>query len=270
MPLNIAVTGAPDNSQLAGLFDAGASAAGGGSGAAVGAVVGTAVLGPGLGTAIGGLVGSVSNLFGTGDVSPFQDQRIRDLATLAASDIRGNWWAFQWLCGESGRWGLVWVDGGRRAHLPAIPHSAQDDVRKWLVEGASNYGGGVAADAVAGPTTRYGSQDLAYQAALMIAQEYGITLPAPTLPTVDGGYKDVGNIVGTGIPPASVPGNYLAAAGATGPLKLVPPSAVGSTLGQAASAITGAFGKSNVAGIGVIAAILLGLLWLARPARARG
>lgn len=166
---------------------------------------------------------SLKGIFGTGDVSPFQDQQIKNLADLAA---RGNLWALQALMGESGRWGLVMVDGGRTAHLneyqanlPNVGGSASDSTRKWWLEGASNWGGQISQypdrDLFAGPTSRYGSTDLAYKAAQAVAQGYGVALPPPTMQPFQGGYKNATNAAGYNI--GGLPADEVQAAGGVKP-----------------------------------------------------
>ena len=130
------------------------------------------------------IVKAISGLFGSGDTSPFQDSMIQALAKLAAQGP-GYEWAWQWLAGESGRYGAVAVNGGRMAHYaqfgamaaPLVGESAPGgDVQQWAVGGASNWNGN---DGAAGPTVRTGSQDLAWAALTKLGQAYNVAIPAP-------------------------------------------------------------------------------------------
>lgn len=145
------------------------AAAGAASGAAIGSVV------PLVGTGLGAAIGAVAGVFGgTGDVSPFQDTRVQELAELALQHGEPY---LSWLAGETGRYGVVVVPGGRAKARPLLAAGA--DVDNWALHGASNWGGSAADDGKAGPTVRIGSQDLAWQALQVVCQHLNLTLPPP-------------------------------------------------------------------------------------------
>ena len=130
-----------------------------------------------VGSAVNFLTSGLTHIFGTGDVSPFQDQQIKNLAQIASDGQ--SWWAMQMLLGESGRVGAVVVDGGKAAHYQdyTVVAGTGEDVRKWFLGIAGNWGGQF--DGLAGPTVHVGSQDKAWGVVRQLAGPWGATVPDP-------------------------------------------------------------------------------------------
>lgn len=121
-----------------------------------------------VGSAVNFLTSNLSKVFGTGDVSAFQDMLVQNTARLAAG---GNVSALAALAGLSGRYGAVavpdkagWLDGlvGMRPDQGAA-------IRSW---GAGN-------PTLVGPIARVGSQDLAWSAFQQLVSSTGQIVPPP-------------------------------------------------------------------------------------------
>lgn len=182
----------------------------------VGTVAG-AVQNP-IGTGVNFLLKGVTSLFGTGDVSAYQDMIVQLAMKLAA---QGNLSALEVLAGFSGRYGAVSV-----LDKLGVLHAMQALRPDQAAALANTFGGGNDPHPnLAGPLARVGTQDLAWRAFQTLLQSAGVAVPPPNQYQTNTPGR-IGNLGNPTILPLSWPPS---AAGGSVPVVVGPGSATGGT-----------------------------------------
>ena len=124
-----------------------------------------------VGSAVNFLTQGLTKVFGTGDVSAFQDMLVQNTARLAAG---GNVSALAALAGLSGRYGAVAVPdkAGWLDELVGMRPDQGASIRSWGT-------GDPTRATLVGPIQRYGSQDLAWSAFQQLVSSTGQIVPPP-------------------------------------------------------------------------------------------